>query len=344
MPDDQTKAPKPEADGERKLEPLDRRGFLKAGGALMLAVGVMTACDTPTPREPTPVPPQPLPPSAPDSIVPGPYEEVPATPAQAPDPNVLEFFTMHEARTVEALAATILPGTPEDPGAREGGVLNYIDHLLAHRHGFAQPIYRLPPFAEPYFGEQPPADVEGPQPIWVKADQLPRYGYQSSLTPREIYRQGVQQVDAFSRERFGAPFADLAEADQESVVEVMADSPGEIFGPVAPGQPQDQSGGGEDETGFRQPSLREFFEVVRNHVIEGMFADPLYGGNRDLVGWYLLGYPGAQRAYTPVEFQTEGTDKEPQSIADLPHFHPGQPANEYVILPVTGSDSRKQRR
>ncbi|HEX7005438.1 MAG TPA: gluconate 2-dehydrogenase subunit 3 family protein [Trueperaceae bacterium] len=333
-----------ERDGrrERKLAQIDRRGFLKVGGVL-IAAGILTSCDASTPREPTPVPPRPLPPSAPESFVPGPYEEVPMTPSEAPDPNVLEFFSSHEARTVEALAATILPGTADDPGAREGGVLNYIDHLLAHRHGFAQPIYRMPPFAEPYFGEEPPEEAEGPQPIWVEADKLPRYGYQSSLTPREIYRKGVQQVDAYCRERFGAPFVELAEGDQEAVVETMAESPGEVFGPVAPGQPQ-RGGGPQDEVGFHAPALREFFEVVRNHVIEGMFADPLYGGNRNLAGWYLLGYPGAQRAYTPVEFQTEGTVKEPQSIAELPHFHPGQPVNEYVILPVTGSDSRKRRR
>ncbi|HEX7022245.1 MAG TPA: hypothetical protein VF171_05260, partial [Trueperaceae bacterium] len=60
--------------------------------------------------------------------------------------------------------------------------------------------------------------------------------------------------------------------------------------------------------------------------------------NRNLVGWKLLGYPGAQRAYTAEELQTEGTDRQPQSIADLPRFHPGRRANNDVLLPVTGSD------
>jgi gluconate 2-dehydrogenase gamma chain len=309
---------------------LDRRGFLKATGALAVAAGLASACDSPGARRngaATPRPP--LPADAPVSRVPGPYEEVPQTPDSPPDPRVLEFFSMHEARTVEALAATILPGTPDDPGAREAGVLNYIDHLLAHRHGFAQAIYRQPPFAEPYQGEQPPDSGEsGPQPVWVKADQLPRYGYQSSMTPREIYRRGLELVDGYSRERHGAAFADLSEAQQEEVVGVMADSPGEIFPGV---------GGGEEDMGLHPPALAEFFEVLRNHVIEGMFADPLYGGNRDLTGWKLLGYPGAQRAYTPVELRTEGTDRRPQSIAELPHFNAGQPANDQVILPVSGS-------
>jgi gluconate 2-dehydrogenase gamma chain len=314
---------------------LDRRGFLKATGALAVAAGLASACDAGGPRRngaATPRPP--LPADTPMSRVPGPYEEVPQTPDGPPDPRVLEFFGMHEARTVEALAATILPGTPDDPGAREAGVLNYIDHLLAHRHGFAQAIYRLPPFAEPYQGERPPDAAEsGPQPVWVKADQLPRYGYQSSMTPREIYRRGLELVDGYSREHHGAAFADLGQRQQEEVVGVMADSPGEIFPTTA----EFGGGGGADEAGFHPPALAEFFEVLRNHVIEGMFADPLYGGNRDLVGWKLLGYPGAQRAYTPVELRTEGTERLPQSIAELPHFNPGQPANDQVILPVSGS-------
>ncbi|MEX2536406.1 MAG: gluconate 2-dehydrogenase subunit 3 family protein [Trueperaceae bacterium] len=326
--------------GDRRL---DRRSFFKATGALAVAAGLVSACDTPTPREQPPVPPRPLPESAPQSRVPGPFEEVPRTPAQAPDPAILEFFSLQEARTVEALAATILPGSPDDPGAREAGVLNYIDHLLSHRHGFAEAIYRLPPFAEPYSGEEPPSTpADGPQPVWVQADELPRYGYQSSLTPREIYRRGLQMVDSYSRSQYGARLTDLSEDDQESVVETMADSPGELFDG---GGVRGQGGqlGGDEETGFHAPALREFFEVLRSHVIEGMFADPLYGGNRDLVGWYMLGYPGAQRAYTPPELRTEGTTREPQSIAQLPHFHPGQPANDHVILPVSGSDRREGR-
>jgi gluconate 2-dehydrogenase gamma chain len=323
-----------ENESRRRVEGprLDRRGFLKATGALAVAAGLASACDTGgTRRNGAATPRSPLPADTPVSRIPGPYEEVPDTPAEPPDPTVLEFFTLHEARTVEALAATILPGTPDDPGAREAGVLNYIDHLLAHRHGFAQAIYRQPPFAEPYQGKQPPDSGEsGPRPVWVKADQLPRYGYQSSMTPREIYRRGLELVDGYSRERHGAAFADLAEGQQEEVVGVMADSPGEIF----PGAAQS---GGQEEAGFHPPALGEFFEVLRNHVIEGMFADPLYGGNQELAGWKLLGYPGAQRAYTPVEMRTEGSGRLPQSIAQLPHFNPGQPANDQVILPVSGS-------
>lgn len=41
-----------------------------------------------------------------------------------------------------------------------------------------------------------------------------------------------------------------------------------------------------------------FFELVRAHVLEGMFGDPSYGGNVEGVGWRLLGYPGPRREWT----------------------------------------------
>ena len=36
-----------------------------------------------------------------------------------------------------------------------------------------------------------------------------------------------------------------------------------------------------------------------------MFADPLYGGNRDFVGWRLVGFPGAQAIFTPADLQNK---------------------------------------
>ena len=40
-----------------------------------------------------------------------------------------------------------------------------------------------------------------------------------------------------------------------------------------------------------------FFALLHAHTIEGMFCDPMHGGNADLVGWTLVGYPGPQMSY-----------------------------------------------
>jgi len=58
-------------------------------------------------------------------------------------------------------------------------------------------------------------------------------------------------------------------------------------------------------SGFSLPTAQEFFNVVRTHTMEGMFADPLYGGNRDFSGWRLVGFPGAQGNFTPVDLQNK---------------------------------------
>ena len=35
-----------------------------------------------------------------------------------------------------------------------------------------------------------------------------------------------------------------------------------------------------------------FFSLLRQHTIEGMFCDPVHGGNADMIGWQLVGFPG----------------------------------------------------
>ena len=47
-------------------------------------------------------------------------------------------------------------------------------------------------------------------------------------------------------------------------------------------------------TGFTWPTPQAFFNTLRTHTMEGMFADPVYGGNKDFAGWRLVGFPGAQ--------------------------------------------------
>ncbi|CAN5632828.1 hypothetical protein BH24DEI1_BH24DEI1_07440 [soil metagenome] len=313
----------PKAGDDTLLGRLSRRGFLKASGTLLVAglSGVTTRGqeEAAAPHAHTPGPP--LAPSTPVlQQFPGePHAEVPFAPAEPPRGGLLRFFTLREARAVEAISARIIPGSPDDPGAREAGVVTFIDFLLAQEHGFNEPFYRSPPYAEGYEGDAPPeGDAYGV--IWVPEDELERYGYQLPLTPREMYRSGLAALERYARETMNGDFASLSEEDQDAVL--MAVAEGEAF----------------DE-----PPAGEFFEMLRNHTIQGMFSDPVYGGNRDMVGWRLLDYPGAQRAYTARDMLSEGHDREPQSLAMLHHVHPGQPANPHVVLPVFGSDGETRR-
>lgn len=256
---------------------------------------------------------------------------VPTAPATPPAPDVLRFFTADEAKLVEAITARLLPGTPDDPGAREAGVTTYIDALLAYNDGFAEPAYFQAPFAKTYEGQAPPASptpsvspragvnpAGQPAVVWVQKQELDRYGYQSHLTPAGQYRAGLGAVDAYARAKFGKKFVDLSEGQQD-----------QLLGDMEAGK----------ATGFTEPTDKGFFKLLRDDTIQGMFCDPLYGGNRGLVGWKLVGYPGAQRGYTPHDLHTEGTRLQPQGMAQLMPLAPGYPAGPgQPILPVSGSD------
>jgi gluconate 2-dehydrogenase gamma chain len=231
----------------------------------------------------------------------------------------LRSFSPHEAHTVEALTARILPGSPEDPGAREAGVVTYIDNMLAYSEGFVESSYREPPFAQLYEGENLPEADGTYQTVWVSAEEIERYGYQSLLSPREVYRLGIAAVDSYSRSKHAKPFINLSEDEQNGIIEDMVNDDAIV--------------------GFDQFSSSSFFTVLRRHTAEGMFSDPAYGGNRNMLGWRLIGYPGAQRAYTPVDISTENHSvREPQSLADLHAFSPGEYAGPHVVLPVSGSE------
>lgn len=383
----------------KKLPKLSRRSFLKGVGLATAGASLTIAgCDSPNlanTRDVVLAPPTPAPTQVPIALQ---YPEVPYTPMQPPVPGRFQVFTPHEARTVEALAARILPGTPEDPGAREAGVITYIDNMLAFHEGFNEATYRDGPFVQVYSGDQPPAGpgaivqsqggphaqgtptatptpapspteaptatptptITPPPPqgslitstdgitgtaaltttlapaaqalpaayeiIWVPSSEIARYGYQSILTPREVYRIGVAALDRYVNGKYGKDFVDLDENQQDEVVGAMVD--GKI-----------------SNADFdKNLSAESFFHNVRRHTAEGMFGDPVYGGNRDLAGWKLIGYPGAQRAYEPWEFQQEGTARQPQSIMQMNVLAPGQPANPHVVLPVSGSDDGQENR
>jgi gluconate 2-dehydrogenase gamma chain len=319
-PDNHLQQTDPNDPQDEEHRTVSRRDFLKRTGAFIALASIGTAASSCAPVQAPTSPPTPAATPLPPALK---YPGVLPPPLTPPAPNVLRFFTLQEAQTVETLTARILPGTPDDPGAREAGVVTYIDNLLAFDEGFPETTYREPPYVELYEGENPPASATNPgqfQVIHIPADQIERYGYQSILTPREVYRIGVAAVENYAQSRFNKRLIELSEAEQDALIGDLADN-----------KPADFT---------KQFSAESFFNVLRRHTSEGMFSDPAYGGNRNMVGWKLIGFPGAQRTYTPQEIITEGTQRPPQPMKDLHHFHPGEPAGPHVVLPVSGSDHK----
>ncbi|MDX2377264.1 gluconate 2-dehydrogenase subunit 3 family protein [Microbacterium sp. LRZ72] len=243
-----------------------------------------------------------------------------------PETELPPFFDAEQRRTVQAIVGRIMPGSEGDPGAVEAGAVDYIDQKLARYDAFAQPSYLAAPFVDVVDSA---AAVPSGDALVVAESQLYRYGYQSGVLPQELYRRGLAAMNDFADDQYGSAFADLTEPQQDELLMVLdqIQQASESSGSSATGRggssgQQNGSGGQAQlaeaaETAFGDLSPGEFFSTVRTDTIEGMFSDPAYGGNEGYAGWLMIGYPGAQRAYTPAQMLL-GVRRRPQRLAELP--------------------------
>lgn len=103
---------------------------------------------------------------------------------------------------------------------------------------------------------------------------------------RPTYQVGLRGIDAVSTGRFGKVFVELSADEQDTVLAIIEEST----------RPEGWPEG--------EITHQDFFETVREHTIIGFLADPKYGGNRDYVGWKIVGYPGPRHprgGYTPAQ-------------------------------------------
>ena len=176
--------------------------------------------------------------------------------AQSATPPKFEFFSPEQAAEIDAIAARIIP-TDGTPGAREAGVVYFIDRALT---------------------------------TFASDDQ-------------KTYKEGLPELQARVRELFPAVerFSAATPEQQDEVLHSLDD-----HAPV-PARP------------FRpRPAAQSFFETLRQHTITGFLVDPDAGGNRDGVGWKVIGrerehmfqppfgyydkdYPGWQPLLTPKD-------------------------------------------
>lgn len=340
---DAAATPETEMHDDEEIIHLSRRVFIRASGAVVIGAGftalVTVGCGTQESVAPTPFP-------ATEQYV------VPVAPATPPVGQAWHVFTDHEARTVEAYTARLMPGDASDPGAREAGVVNFIDYALSFNDGFDSPAYFQGPFALAY-KDTPPANVDPSKSVPVKESTLDWYGYQSNLNPVQHYRQGIVALDKYANGKFGKDFVALSEEQQDTIIGEMEAgktpktggggggyaSSGNIAVGVSGGFSGEATGNFAADMGsaFVNPSAIAFFSMLRAHTAQGMFADPQYGGNRNFAGWRLVGFPGAQGGYTPLEMHTDGTKRQPQGLAQVPpggHAHPGSTG---AVYPVSGS-------
>ncbi|RAU39476.1 MULTISPECIES: gluconate 2-dehydrogenase subunit 3 family protein [unclassified Pseudomonas] len=122
----------------------------------------------------------------------------------------------------------------------------------------------------------------------------PMQGDQSALVPRDRYRLGLAGLDAYCQKQFHKRFSDLAPEEQDTVLTGL--EKGEIV--------------------LDGIDSKLFFQQVLGNTMEGFFADPVYGGNRDMVSWKMIGFPGARYDYRDyIGLHNQKLDLVPLSIA-----------------------------
>jgi gluconate 2-dehydrogenase gamma chain len=188
--------------------------------------------------------------------------------------NALGYLTPPEIAFLDAAAERLIPTDELGPGARDAGVTVYIDRQLFSAWGTHGRNYRSGP--------------------WLEG--TPEQGFQSRLTPQEIYRIGIREINDHCRATYEKPFDQLQLERQDEILKALE----------------------KDEIALPSLSSKLFFNLLWRNTEEGYFADPMYGGNRGKVGWKLLGFPGVPSgAYREHIDNPEPYRAEPVSILDV---------------------------
>jgi gluconate 2-dehydrogenase alpha chain len=112
-----------------------------------------------------------------------------------------------------------------------------------------------------------------------------------------VYRRGLAALDAAAQREHGLPFAGAPAEHRDAIIAQLERRQVEEL---------------------EDTDAEDFFEVVWQHLREGLFSDPIHGGNRQMLGWRLIGFPGAQYGYTAEDQQLDVViTREPRSVADL---------------------------
>jgi gluconate 2-dehydrogenase gamma chain len=129
-------------------------------------------------------------------------------------------------------------------------------------------------------------------------------GSQSPLTPATRYRRSLAALDKHCTASFaGKHLNQLPVELQDKVIAGMENG----------------------EVKFEDVSARGFFDLLLQNTQEGFFADPVYGGNRNMVGWRMIGFPGARYDYRDwIERHNEKYPLPPVGITGRPEWTPAR--------------------
>ena len=213
------------------------------------------------------------------------------------------FLTLNptERPLVEAIAETIIPSDSSGPGAKEAGVIYFIDRMLAGNYGKAGNMYMQGPFIQPTTSSITMKNITYPAGTITPRLQAGT-AYQYPFSPREYWRRGLMFLQDYCTSAYGGKFETLSADNQVKVLQDLFDN---------------------KPTNFTGPTAAEMFNELHDMVTAGYWTDPLYGGNQNMVGWTLLAFPGSNmgdaQGYKITDLMVASTPTRlpPMSLSDL---------------------------
>lgn len=208
------------------------------------------------------------------------------------------FFNRKEDFAVLAAATEcILPEDDNGPGAIELGVPYFIDKQLAGSWGTNAKEYMRDPFLQnqdthDYQHKDGRQDKSGPNTSTKAPTPTPRY--QSRQNRGDIYIQGLRKIEDWSQKEYDEKFVDIDEEKQIEVLQAFENGEVEMAGVASV----------------------TFFNLLLQMTIEGAYADPVYGGNKDMMGWKMKEYPGPRMAYIEDIDAEDFIEMKPSSLRD----------------------------
>jgi gluconate 2-dehydrogenase gamma chain len=253
-----------------RIAAVNRRQLLKLVGAASagaLPLGAAAAGGEGAPADPNPC--------APTASQPMQAPAQNAAPVLSPRVPRYTFFNFEEVLFIEAAVDTLIPADEVGPGALELGVASFIDGQMSSGYGRGDRMYLQGPF------------IEG----------TPEQGYQLRMTPAELVRAGIKDVDSHCRLEHQAAFHDIAPPDRIAVLHTLEAGTAALA--TVPAQ--------------------IFFNLIYGLTLQGYFSDPIHGGNYGKGSWKMLGFPGVGAMYADkiTQYHNKRYVADPVGIQDL---------------------------
>ena len=140
------------------------------------------------------------------------------------------------------------------------------------------------------YGSNTKEYMQGPFAVGAKTQ-----GYQSRLTRASIFNQGIAQLEEEATKRFEKGFSSVEAEQMDEILTAFQN----------------------DEIAMTGVTSSFFFRLLRTATLEGAYADPMYGGNRNMEGWKMKEFPGHQMSYINVIEEEKFQKMEPKSLGGM---------------------------